>query len=160
MPALAENARRSAANPVEQAAELLGGQKVLRRRIGTRLQVHDAIQQGLPGAALEHLIGRVVVLKNSELLRSAIGVSIRTAQRRKGAPDKPLSQDQSGRLWKFAEILAKATDVFGSQADAEAWLNRPAMALERRTPIELLATPAGAEMVEDLLTRIEYGIYT
>ena len=34
-----------------------------------------------------------------------------------------------------------------SQAEAEAWLERPAMALERRKPIDLLSTPAGVETV-------------
>ena len=30
---------------------------------------------------------------------------------------------------------------------------------KRRRPIDLLGTPAGVEMVEDLLGRIEYGVY-
>ena len=29
-------------------------------------------------------------------------------------------------MWKFAEVLAKATEVFGSQTDAEQWMERPA----------------------------------
>ena len=64
-------------------------------------------------------------------------MSVRTYQRRKDTPSKPLSQEQSGRTWKFAEILAKATDVLGSQADAEQWLGRPAIGLDQRRPIDL-----------------------
>ncbi|TIX82762.1 MAG: DUF2384 domain-containing protein, partial [Mesorhizobium sp.] len=60
---------------------------------------------------------------------------------------------------KFAEILSKATDVFGSQAEAEQWLERPAIGLDQRRPIDLLATPAGVELVEDYLERLEYGVY-
>ena len=60
----------------------------------------------------------------------------------------------------YAEILKKATEVFGSQSEAEAWLERPAMALERRKPIDLLSTSAGVEAVENHLTRLEYGVYT
>lgn len=86
-------------------------------------------------------------------------MSLRTFQRRKDAPDKPLSQEQSGRTWKFAEILAKATDVFGSQEEAEQWLERPAIGLDQRRPIDLLATPAGVELVEQYLTRLAYGVY-
>jgi putative toxin-antitoxin system antitoxin component (TIGR02293 family) len=80
--------------------------------------------------------------------------------RRKDAPDKRLSPEQSSRAWKFAEILGRAVALFGSQADAENWLERPAMALEQRRPIDLLSTPAGVESVEDHLTRLEYGVYT
>lgn len=86
-------------------------------------------------------------------------MSLRTFQRRKDAPDKPLSQEQSGRTWKFAEILAKATEVFGSQEEAEQWLERPAIGLDQRRPIDLLATPAGVELVEQYLTRLAYGVY-
>ncbi|HEV3423731.1 MAG TPA: antitoxin Xre/MbcA/ParS toxin-binding domain-containing protein [Paraburkholderia sp.] len=31
--------------------------------------------------------------------------------------------------------------------------------LEQRCPIDLLSTPAGVELVEDLLERMEYGVY-
>ena len=62
-------------------------------------------------------------------------------------------------MWKFAEILAKAIKVFGTQEAAEKWLERPAFGLERRRPIDLLATPAGAEMVKTYLGQIEYGVY-
>jgi putative toxin-antitoxin system antitoxin component (TIGR02293 family) len=92
-------------------------------------------------------------------LEKAVGISLRTYQRKRDALDKPLSPEQSGRTWKFAEILARATAIFGSQAEAEQWLERPAIGLEQRRPIDLLSTPAGVETVEDHLTRLEYGVY-
>ncbi|MFH0343200.1 MAG: antitoxin Xre/MbcA/ParS toxin-binding domain-containing protein [Chromatiales bacterium] len=39
-------------------------------------------------------------------------------------------------------------------------VSAPAMALDQRRPIELLSSPAGVEMVEQLLGRLEYGVYT
>ena len=60
-----------------------------------------------------------------------------------------MSFEQSGRAWKFADILAKATGVFGSQAEAEQWLDRPAIGLDQHRSIDLLTTPAGLELVED-----------
>ena len=63
------------------------------------------------------------------------------------------------RTKKFAEVLAKATAVLGSRQEAEQWLNRPAIGLDQQRPIDLLATPAGAKIVEDFLTRIEFGVY-
>src|SRR5438067_1157876 len=53
-----------------------------------------------------------------------------------------------------------ASHFLEAQGEAEDWLKRPAMALDQRRPIELLATPAGIRLVEDLLGRIEYGVYT
>ena len=112
---------------------------------------------------MRHLVGAVRFLGlNQGGLEKAVGMSSRTYYRWKknAAVEKPLSREQSGRVWKFAEILGRATDVLGSQAEAEAWLDRPAMALDQRKPIDLLSTPAGVETVEDHLTRIEYGVYT
>lgn len=140
--------------------ELLGGSQVLGHRVRSPFDVHEALRQGLPGMALMRLVGKVRILRNSALLEPAVGVSARTVQRFKVNPKKALSVEQSGRLWKFAEILAKASEVLGSQEEAERWLDRPAMALNQRRPIELLVTPAGVKLVEDLLGRMEYGAYT
>lgn len=74
-------------------------------------------------------------------------------------PASPLNPEQSGRTWKFAENLAKAIAVLGSQDEAEQWLVRPAMGLEQRRPIDLLATPAGVKLVEEFLERLDYGVY-
>jgi putative toxin-antitoxin system antitoxin component (TIGR02293 family) len=60
---------------------------------------------------------------------------------------------------EVAEILAKATAVLGSRTEAERWLDRPAIGLDHRRPIDLLATTAGVEIVENHLERIEHGVY-
>jgi putative toxin-antitoxin system antitoxin component (TIGR02293 family) len=61
---------------------------------------------------------------------------------------------------KLAEILARATFVFGSKEEAEKWLVNPAIGLDQRKPIDLLATPAGVELVEDFLVRLEHSVHT
>jgi putative toxin-antitoxin system antitoxin component (TIGR02293 family) len=61
---------------------------------------------------------------------------------------------------KFTEILARATTLLGAQTAAEQWLEQPAIGLDQRRPIDLMTTPAGPELVEDYLGRIEYGVYT
>jgi putative toxin-antitoxin system antitoxin component (TIGR02293 family) len=132
----------------------------LRRRLRRPFDVHEAIEEGLPGAALVHLYDQFPVLHSPDVFERVLGMSLRTFQRLKLAPRKPLSREQSGRTWQVAEILAKAIEVFGSQEEAETWLARPAIALEQRRPIDLLATPPGMKLVEDLLGRIEYGVYT
>jgi putative toxin-antitoxin system antitoxin component (TIGR02293 family) len=59
-----------------------------------------------------------------------------------------------------AEILAKAAELFGSQEEARLWLERPAIGLDPCRPIDLLQTPAGRAVVDDFLTRLEFGVYT
>ncbi len=144
---------------VGQVAELLGGARVLRSTPRSPLDAHEMLLHGLPGGALRHLIDGLSVLEKNASLEKAVGMSLRTFQRRKDAPAKRLSQEQSGRTWKFAEILAKATAAFGSRDVAEQWLQSPAMGLDQRRPIDLLATPAGVELVEVFLERLKYGVY-
>lgn len=148
------------ATELQQVADLLGGPHVLRHTLRSPLDAHEMLLQGLPGQALWHLLDSLSVLRKTASLEQAVGMSLRTFQRRKDTPAKPLSPEQSGRTWKFAGILAKATAVLGSQEAAERWLECPAIGLNQRRPIDLLATPAGVDLVEDLLGRLEYGVYT
>jgi putative toxin-antitoxin system antitoxin component (TIGR02293 family) len=140
------------------AAELLGfkGKKV---RLKSRLEVHEFLREGLNGKALYSLRRHCHILFSDEAVEPALGMSLRTVQRFEADKQKPLSSEQSSRTWKFAEIVARATPVFGSQAAAEKWLNEPARALRGKKPIELLATQPGTQLVEDLLQQIDYGVY-
>jgi putative toxin-antitoxin system antitoxin component (TIGR02293 family) len=123
------------------------------------LETHELLLQGLPTKALVHLVSNFVFLRWDQAFEKALGMSQRTYQRHVLKASKPLNPEQSGRTWKLAEILAKATDVFGSKEEAEQWLERPATGLDDRRPIDLLATPAGVQLVEDFLVRVEYGVY-
>lgn len=150
----------SAENDIARTYALLGGRATIRKPISNYLEAHDILALGLPSAALLHLTSQVAFLTADAVLEKAIGISVRTLQRRKkDAPDAVLSVDQSNRTWKFAEILGRATDIFGTKAAAETWLNAPAIGLDQRRPIDLLSTAVGVEAVEDYLTRIEYGVY-
>ncbi|PWC39485.1 antitoxin Xre/MbcA/ParS toxin-binding domain-containing protein [Azospirillum sp. TSO35-2] len=159
MPAVGSDAGRGEAGTYQRVTDLLGGPRVFKRPVVTQLDAHNAIKTGLPGGALYHLVTHLRVLKPASI-ESAVGMSVRTYQRRKGAPDKPLSPEQGGRTWKLAEILARASEVFGSQEEAEQWLERPAIGLDNNRPLDLLDTPAGVEMVEDYLGRMASGVYT
>jgi len=142
-----------------QVAGILGGTGVLHRKISSALDAHRAIIDGMPGNTLRHLIANVRILHEAEFLQKALGISVRTWQRRNDEPAKPLSQELGSRAWKFAQILNKSSEIFGSQSAAEQWLITPAIGLDQHRPIDLIATPAGVRLVEDLLERMDYGVY-
>jgi putative toxin-antitoxin system antitoxin component (TIGR02293 family) len=144
---------------LQQVVTLLGGSRALRHAPQSTIDAHQMLLGGLPEGALRHLLDKLLVLAKTESLEKAVGMSLRTFQRLKDTPEKHLSLEQSGRTWKFAGILAKATAVLGSQQEAELWLERPAIGLNQERPIDLLQTPAGVELVEDFLRRLEYGVY-
>ena len=142
-----------------QAVGLLGGLHVLGRAVASQLDVHDMVLDGMPTKALDHLLDGLVIMRRDSLFDGALGMSLRTIQRHKDSGNRALNREQSGRTWKVAEILAKAIDVFGSRAEAEAWLERPAVGLDQRRPIDLLATISGTEIVEIFLSQVDHGVY-
>ena len=148
------------AEGTREIAALLGGPFLLGRAVGTEAEAHDLILRGIPSAALVHLLDGLSVLRGQVAVQEALGLSVRTLQRRKGAPERPLTREQSGRAWALAEVLTKAIAVFGSREEAERWLARAAMSLDERRPIDLLRTPAGTRLVDDALERLRFGVYT
>ena len=142
-----------------RSCDFLGGKKYWRHRLASRSDVHSAIVRGIPYASLLFLVEQMTELEDVEIAR-ALGISARTLRRQSEAPDRTMPADLASKTWLFAETLAKATQVFGSKEDAELWMSRPAMGLDGQKPIDLLQTVQGAELVNDFLGRLEYGVYT
>src|SRR3546814_2433 len=89
---------------------IIGGQTLFNRPILDRLDAHRAIEHGFPASVLSKLVANVAIIQRDDVFQKALGISRRTMFRTK-LPDakKLLSNEQSGRAWKFAEIVAKAT---------------------------------------------------
>lgn len=138
---------------------LLGGKKFWWHRLANRFDVHSAIMSGVPYASLIFLVGQLKDIEEVDIA-NLLGISTRTLRRQSETPDKPMPVDLASRTWLFAETLAKATEIFGGKEEAERWMSRPAMGLDGQRPIELLRTVQGAELVNDFLGRLEYGVYT
>lgn len=150
----------SVEHDIARTYALLGGAGTIGAPVRTNLEAHDLLMVGLPSQAPLYLAKEVAFLNVGVNLEKAIGISVSTLQRRKNDGDaSTLSLEQSNRTWKFAEILVRTTEIFGSRQDAEAWLNLPAIGLDQRRPIDLWATSVGVDAVEGYLTRIEYGVY-
>lgn len=159
---MSQAAVKTAADPeLGPVIDLLGGRALFDQPFATQLEAHESIQRGFPNKSLLVFVNFFPAIGRREALDKVLGMNVRTFQRRrKAAADDRLNREESGRLYKAAEIMAKAVDVFGSTAAAEAFLEEPTMALDRQRPIDLLSTPAGAELVERHLSRLDYGVYT
>ena len=105
----------------ENVLHLLGGGKVFPKPPQGALAAHHLIERGIPSSAIVFLIDSMRTVVDPSALEAALGISRRTIQRKSEAKEV-LSPVQSGRIWKFAEVLAKAIEVFGSLEEAERWL--------------------------------------
>ncbi|HET7626522.1 MAG TPA: antitoxin Xre/MbcA/ParS toxin-binding domain-containing protein [Verrucomicrobiae bacterium] len=114
------------------------------------------LEAGLPVAELDELQHSLDL--PTEKLAPMLGISKATFHRRKGAGEK-LESSVSDRVVRFARLLGKAIMVFGED-DARRWLNSPQFGLGGAVPLEFAKTEVGAREVENLLGRIEYGVYS
>jgi putative toxin-antitoxin system antitoxin component (TIGR02293 family) len=66
----------------------------------------------------------------------------------------------SEKLISLAEVYTHGFDVFGSENTFIEWLNAPNRALGMVTPFSLLQTQYGRQEVQNVLGRIEWGVYS
>ena len=92
-----------------------------------------------------------------------IGVSERKWSRvRTKVSSGVLSPVESDRLVRVWRIFEHAKSVFAGDEDGKGairWFATPNPALSGETPLSLLDTDAGVRQVDDVLTRIEFGVY-
>jgi putative toxin-antitoxin system antitoxin component (TIGR02293 family) len=117
----------------------------------------NAVKHGLPFQALKRF-EKESGLPTSTITR-ILRLPRRTLSRRKTAGK--LSGLESERLMRLVGLYQKALDLFeGNAAAARNWLSSRNRALGRRTPLTLAETEQGARVVEDLIGRLEYGVYS
>lgn len=88
----------------------------------------------------------------------ALVVPKRTLARRKAANER-LTVEETDKALRLGRIAEQAEGVFGAADKAHRWLREPKRALQGKTPVAYLATEAGARVVEEMLVRIEYGMF-
>jgi putative toxin-antitoxin system antitoxin component (TIGR02293 family) len=116
----------------------------------------DRIRAGLSFRAVNDL-QRALDLPMDKIA-FVLGMSRATLHRRKR--EGKIDADASERLVRYERLLEKARDVFGDALDARRWLINPQPGLGGAVPIDFAATEIGAREVENLLGRLEYGVYS
>ena len=136
--------------------EALGGTGVLRAATHSLDDFRGCIRDGLPYSALEAIMSTFQLER--EHVSSALHLPLRTLTRRKR--EQRLNPDESDRLFRLARIAAQAVEVLGSQEKAASWLRQPNRALSNQNPVDLLDTDAGVRQLEEILGRIEFGVFS
>ena len=83
----------------------------------------------------------------------------RTLQRRI-KNDALLNLEESDRFERLKRISQLTDIVFGSREKAHRWLRKPNRSLEGAKPIDLLVSETGAYKVQEVLGRIQFGMYS
>jgi putative toxin-antitoxin system antitoxin component (TIGR02293 family) len=138
-------------------AEVLGGRKVLGKAVTKPDDLARLVRLGLPAVSVAALAHRLHL--GNRALGQKLGIPQRTLTRRLSHASR-LTPAESDRTVRMARVYANAVEMIGDQERAIAWLGTPNRALGGDRPLDLLDTDLGARMVDDILGRIAYGIYS
>jgi putative toxin-antitoxin system antitoxin component (TIGR02293 family) len=116
----------------------------------------ELIRKGFPVRELDEL--RSCLDMPMERLALKLGISKATLHRRKA--QGRLGPEESDRVLRFARLMGKAVEVMEGEQPARTWLTSPQIGLGGAVPLDYAETEVGAREVEDLLGRIEYGVYS
>ena len=137
----------------KRLATLLGTEDKSVREAG---QWHERILEGLGFDAVENVKARAS-LTDAELAR-LLGIGEATLRRARAAGGT-LDAGTSDCLYRLSKVITVAEEVLDGPANAMSWLKRAQPGLGGKVPLDLLVTQAGADQVETLLRRIDYGVY-
>jgi putative toxin-antitoxin system antitoxin component (TIGR02293 family) len=138
------------ARTMTTAIDVLGGRKALSVR--NELEFEELLRGGLPISAFEAMARRTAFAR-SDLERI---VSRRTL----GRSETRLTAEVSARLARFARVWALAEETFQDRDIARSWFFDSVPALGGKTPFRMLETETGALLVERVLVRLAYGVYS
>jgi putative toxin-antitoxin system antitoxin component (TIGR02293 family) len=114
------------------------------------------VRAGLPYRSVETVAERFDLRR--EELSELLAVPQRTLARRKR--ERRLEPDESDRLFRLARLATRGVGVLGSADKVARWLKAPNRALGGRAPLALCDTDLGVRQVEEILGRIEHGVYS
>ena len=111
------------------------------------------VEQRLPTQAIESL--RRHGLSDDEIY--GLVLPRRTLAHRR-ARRQALSREESDRVVRLARVAALSEHVFAHPDHSWHWLRAAKRQFQGRSPLQLVATEAGARLVEELLYRIDEGM--
>jgi putative toxin-antitoxin system antitoxin component (TIGR02293 family) len=132
----------------------LGGKRVLGKSIDSDLELDEAIELGLPSGSIAAL------LRETELSSADLSAIIPARTQMASRARERLTPEQSDRLARLARLFSLAEETLGSADKARSWMSRPNRALGGKRPIDLAKRSSGSRLVEQVLGRISYGVYS
>ncbi|MES0488830.1 MAG: antitoxin Xre-like helix-turn-helix domain-containing protein [Leptospirales bacterium] len=137
-------------------SNILGGMKVLHRKIESRLDLIEIGRKGLSKNAFEHLANYLNY--SAKQMADILPITERTIQRYN--KNKHFSPDVSDHILQIAEVSAKGAEVFHDKSKFISWMNYPCVSFANKTPLSLLQSKFGVDMILDELGRIEHGVFS
>ena len=134
-----------------------GLSKLLGKQVANSLQLVNFIERGFSFQILDRFQRHSGL--PMERLAATIGISPRTLSRRK--KEKKLSSSESDRLVSISRLFALTVELFeGNKEQGNRWFLNQNRALGNLSPLEMAATETGSREVENLIGRLEHGVFS
>jgi len=135
--------------------DLLGGTKYIKPKINNRIELLSLAKKGLSTKVLG------AIQKNTNLsmkeLTASLPISVATLSRQKKAPR--FNSLISEKLISLAIFWARGLEIFEDNEKFLLWLHNPSIALGGITPISLIDSSIGIDILKNELGRIEHGVF-
>lgn len=135
---------------------LLGGKEFMPSRPSSVIDFIVASSKGIPKLSVINLASVLEVPMKD--MATLLNVSYKTLGRKKKTDI--LDSISSSLSIEIANTIAKGLSVFEDSARLNRWLHKENSALKGKIPFDLLSTPTGIKLVNQVLGRIEEGVYT
>ena len=136
---------------------LLGGTNVITRPMHSEFDIIALSEEGITKASVDILMSYLDISKKA-FAEDILQLSVKTMERKKDT-DK-LDSRTSSHIIEIAKVVEHALDVFEDKDKVKLWFNAPNRALNNMKPIQLFSNYTGLNMVNTILGRIEYGIFS
>jgi putative toxin-antitoxin system antitoxin component (TIGR02293 family) len=141
----------------------VGGMKARKPKPAPYPEFHDnhamaqRVEEGLPVADIVQF-GKQAGFSTDELAR-LIQIPARTYARRVAAKGR-LKVPEGERAVRLMRLFEQAKRVFVTDENTRGWFNGKILALGWKTPLEYAQTEPGAREVENIIGRIEHGVFS
>jgi len=139
-----------------QVCEILGGEKILGKKLESKMDLIELGNIGITKNAVSHLANYLSL--SWKQIADLLPVTERTLQRY--SSHQHFNPAVSEQVLHIAEVVAKGTEVFQDKRKLAIWLNAPHKVFYGKTPFTMLESRFGMELVLEELGRIEFGVYS
>ena len=126
-------------------------------KIQTEFDLMELGNRGVSKDSLEKVIEHLGLSKRM-MAEDILDISVKTLER-KDLHEK-LDKRSSSHIIEIAKLIQHAYLVFKDKAKVKWWMNRENDALEKKKPVSLMHSLTGINLINDLLGRIEEGVYS
>ncbi|WEK18427.1 MAG: DUF2384 domain-containing protein [Candidatus Pedobacter colombiensis] len=124
--------------------------------VSTDFDLLNLARKGVSKKALVSLVKRISL--TIQEVAGIMHISERTLQRY--TPSTLIKTEHAEKAIELARLYQRGTEVFGTLDNFNDWMKTPNYTLNGETPLSLLDTSIGFELILQTLGRIEYGVFS